>query len=98
MLVEPESDRVGLVERFHRFCVQATARLQFGLNSVVAPTFLGFVLINGFTFVVDLVILTALHSGVGAPLPLAVTRTRWGPPASGSLRFRPRSLEERSTR
>jgi putative flippase GtrA len=53
--------------------VQATARLPFGLNSVVAPTFLGFVLVNGFTFVVDLVILTALHSGVGAPLPLAVT-------------------------
>jgi putative flippase GtrA len=71
--VEPESDRVGLVERFHLFCLQVTARLPFGLNSVVAPTFLGFVLINGFAFFVDLVILTALHSGVGAPLPLAVT-------------------------
>jgi putative flippase GtrA len=51
----------------------ATARLPLGLNSVVAPTFLGFVLINGFTFLVDLVILTALHGGLSAPLPIAVT-------------------------
>jgi putative flippase GtrA len=71
--VEPESVRAGLVERFHRFCVQVTARLPLGLNSVVAPTFLGFVLINSFTFFVDLVILTALHGGLGAPLPVAVT-------------------------
>ena len=33
----------------------------------------GFRLINGFTFFVDLVILTALHSGLGTPLPIAVT-------------------------
>ena len=32
-----------------------------GLNSVVAPTVLGFALINGFTFGVDLLLLTALH-------------------------------------
>lgn len=67
-----ESD-TGRIERFHRFCVDVTARLPFGLSSVVAPTFLGFVLINGFTFLVDLVILTAMHSGLGAPLPIAVT-------------------------
>jgi putative flippase GtrA len=71
--VESKPGRIGLVERFHRFCVEATARLPFGLNSVVAPTFLGFVLINGFTFFVDLVILTTLHGGLGAPLPIAVT-------------------------
>jgi putative flippase GtrA len=53
--------------------VEVTARLPLGLNSIVAPTFLGFVLINSFTFVVDLVILTALHGGLGAPLPVAVT-------------------------
>ena len=39
-----------LADRFHRFCVAVVARLPLGLNSVVAPTFLGFVLINGFTF------------------------------------------------
>ena len=51
-------DRTGPVDRFHRLCVAAVARLPFGLNSVVAPTFLGFVLINSFTFGFDLVLLT----------------------------------------
>ncbi|HEX2283270.1 MAG TPA: GtrA family protein, partial [Mycobacterium sp.] len=64
---------VGAVERFHRFCVQVVARLPFGLNSVVAPTFLGFCVINSFTFGVDLVLLTALHGGLKIPLPIAVT-------------------------
>jgi putative flippase GtrA len=71
--VRAESTRVGAVERFHRFCVEITARLPLGLNSVVAPTFLGFVLINGFTFCVDLAILTALHGGLAIPLPIAVS-------------------------
>jgi putative flippase GtrA len=53
--------------------VEVTARLPLGLNAIVAPTFLGFALINGFTFFVDLVILTALHGGLGTPLPIAVT-------------------------
>jgi putative flippase GtrA len=34
---------------------------------------LGFVLINSFTFGVDLVLLTLLHGGLGVPLPVAVT-------------------------
>lgn len=59
--------------RFHRFCVQVVDRLPFGLNAIVAPTFVGFVLINSFTFGVDLAILTALHGGLGAALPVAVT-------------------------
>jgi putative flippase GtrA len=71
--VESEPGRLGAVERFHQFCVVVTSRLPFGLNSVVAPTFLGFVLINSFTFLVDLAILTALHGGLGVPLPVAVT-------------------------
>ena len=49
------------------------ARLPFGLDSFVAPTFLGFVLINGFTFGFDLLLLTALHGGLGVPVPVAVT-------------------------
>jgi putative flippase GtrA len=60
-------------ERFHQLCVEAVARLPFGLGSVVAPTFLGFVVINGFTFGVDLLLLTALHGGLRIPLPIAVT-------------------------
>ncbi|MHA3024630.1 GtrA family protein [Mycobacterium sp. BMJ-28] len=71
MTVKPAPGR--LVERFHRFCERAVARLPLGLDGVVAPTFLGFALINGFTFGLDLVILTVLHSGFGAPLPIALT-------------------------
>jgi putative flippase GtrA len=70
---ESKSSRVGSVERFHRWCVEAVARLPFGLDSVVAPTFLGFVLINGATFGIDLLLLTALHDGLGIPLPISVT-------------------------
>ena len=73
MRVESPASRVGLVDRFHRFCVSVVTRLPFGLDSVVAPTFLGFALINGFTFGVDLLLLSALHAGLGVPVPIAVT-------------------------
>jgi putative flippase GtrA len=61
------------VERFHRLRELVVARLPFGLDSIVAPTFLGFVMLNSFTFAVDLVLLTALHGGLGVPLSIAVT-------------------------
>ncbi len=61
------------VERFHRLCELAAARLPFGLNSVVAPTFLGFVVLNSVTFAIDLALLTGLHGGLGIALPAAVT-------------------------
>jgi putative flippase GtrA len=61
------------VGRFHRFCVQVVARLPFGLKEIVAPTLLGFCLINSFTFGVDVVLLTALHGWLNTPLPVAVT-------------------------
>jgi hypothetical protein len=63
------------VERFHRLCELLVARLPFGLNSVVAPTFLGFVVLNSFTFGVDLALLTVLHGGLGVALPVAVWPT-----------------------
>lgn len=46
-----------------------TRRLPFGLP----PSLLGFGVINGFTFLVDLALLTALHSGLGQPLWLSIT-------------------------
>ncbi|MGO9384314.1 MAG: GtrA family protein [Mycobacterium sp.] len=61
------------VDRFHQWCEAVVARLPFGLRSIVAPTFLGFCLINGLTFGVDLAILTGLRSGFGVPVPIAVT-------------------------
>lgn len=68
-----ETSRVSAAERFHRFCVLVVRKLPAPLNSVVPPTFLGFVLINTFTFGVDLTILTILHGGFRVPLPVAVT-------------------------
>jgi len=61
------------VEAFHRLCEGAVARLPFGLNKVVAPTVLGFVVINGATFGLDLLLLTGLHGGLHIPVPIAVT-------------------------
>ncbi|CRZ14416.1 GtrA family protein [Mycolicibacterium neworleansense] len=68
-----EPGQVSTAERFHRICVQVVRRLPAPLNSLVAPTFLGFVVINSFTFGVDLAILTVLHGVLRLPLPLAVT-------------------------
>lgn len=59
--------------RFARWCEAVAARLPWGLDRVVAPTFLGFALINSFTFGVDLLILTGMRSGLGLPGWLSVT-------------------------
>jgi putative flippase GtrA len=64
---------MGLAERFHQLCVAVVARLPFGLKAVVAPTVLGFALINSFTFGVDLLLLSGLHAALGIPIPAAVT-------------------------
>jgi putative flippase GtrA len=72
MSVEPDASPRP-VERFHRLCEVAVARLPFGLDSIVAPTFLGFVVINSFTFGVDLLLLTLLHGALHLALPVAVT-------------------------
>ena len=47
--------------------------MPFGLGAFVAPTFVGFCVINGFTFGVDLTILTCLRGALGLPVPIAVT-------------------------
>jgi putative flippase GtrA len=60
-------------ERFHAFTATVVRRLPFGLSSVVAPSLLGFGLINGFTFTVDLGLLTVFRSGLGWPLAVAIT-------------------------
>lgn len=73
MHAELRASRPRYVNRFHELCEAVVTRLPFGLRSVVAPTFLGFCLINGLTFGVDLAILTGLHSGLRLPVPIAVT-------------------------
>ncbi|MFX0580323.1 GtrA family protein [Nocardia nepalensis] len=60
-------------DRFTRWCAGVVASLPWGLHRLVAPTLLGFALINGFTFGVDLALLTALHGWWGLPVWLSVT-------------------------
>jgi putative flippase GtrA len=64
-------NRTDLGNRFHALMEVVVRRLPFGLSRVVAPSFLGFALINGFTFGVDLLLLTLFHDGLGLPVPVA---------------------------
>jgi putative flippase GtrA len=48
-------------------------RLPFGLSAVVPPNVVGYLLINGCTFGLDLLLLTLFHGGLKVPLPVAVT-------------------------
>ncbi|MFC3892968.1 GtrA family protein [Lentzea rhizosphaerae] len=63
----------ALGTRFHDLMEKVVRWLPFGLSRVVAPSFLGFAAINGFTFGVDLLLLAGLRSGLGLPVPLAFT-------------------------
>nr|WP_237439670.1 GtrA family protein [Amycolatopsis rubida] len=47
--------------------------MPFGLSRIVAPSFLGFAVINGFTFGVDLVLLTVFHGGLKWPVWLSIS-------------------------
>jgi putative flippase GtrA len=60
-------------DRFHAFSERVVARLPFGLDRRVAPTLVGYLLINGSTFVLDLALLTVLHGRLGVALPAAFT-------------------------
>ncbi|OKH83163.1 polysaccharide synthesis protein GtrA [Mycobacterium sp. ST-F2] len=73
MTVDSTSSLQRTVDGFHRSCEAVVRRLPFGLKRIVAPTFLGFALINGCTFAVDLLLLTGLRDGLGLPLAVAVT-------------------------
>ncbi|GAA1186176.1 GtrA family protein [Pseudonocardia alaniniphila] len=62
----------GIALRFARMCATVAAVLPFGLSRVVDPTFIGFALINGFTFSVDLLLLTAMHGWLGWPIEVSI--------------------------
>jgi len=66
----------GSVAHRARFAAAMTAvahRLPFGLSRVVAPSLLGYLLINLFTFFLDLSILAVAHGVLRWRLPVAVT-------------------------
>ncbi|WP_132122712.1 GtrA family protein [Actinocrispum wychmicini] len=60
-------------ERFGAAMAAVVRRLPFGLSRIIPPSLLGFAVINGFTFAVDLTLLTALHSWLDLWLPAAIT-------------------------
>ena len=59
--------------RFRAFVDGLVARLPFGLDRAVPPTLLGYLIINGSTFCLDLALLTVLHGVLQLPLPAAFT-------------------------
>jgi putative flippase GtrA len=60
-------------ERFTAAMDRLVRRLPWGLSKVVPPSLLGFAVINGFTFGVDVALLAVLHSGMDLPLWLSIT-------------------------
>lgn len=60
-------------ERFHALMEGVVRRLPFGLAKIVAPSFLGFAVINGFTFSVDLAALAVAHRLLHWPYAAAAT-------------------------
>jgi putative flippase GtrA len=59
--------------RFHAVTESVSRRLPLGLPRIVTPSVLGFAVINGFTFTVDLSLLTVFRSGLHWPLPAVIT-------------------------
>lgn len=59
--------------RFRAFTARLVERLPWGLSEIVPPTLVGYVLINGSTFGLDLALLTLLHGLLGVVLPAAFT-------------------------
>ncbi|WP_246023742.1 GtrA family protein [Nocardia yunnanensis] len=68
---ESERSAPWAVRGFHRVCDGVVALLPARLRRHVPPTFVGYLLVSGFTFATDLSMLTALHGVVA--LPIAVT-------------------------
>jgi putative flippase GtrA len=58
-------------ERFGAAMSAIVHRLPLGLSKIIPPSLLGFAVINGFTFGVDLTLLTLMHGVL--PLWLAIT-------------------------
>lgn len=74
MVTEAEAQRrVSAADRFAGGCATVASRLPFGLPSVVAPNLIGFAVINGTTFGVDLALIGLLHGSLGWPVWLAIT-------------------------
>lgn len=63
----------GAQDRFRRLCAGVVGVLPGPLGRLVAPSMVGFCLVNGFTFAVDLLLLTLLIDVARLPLWLGIT-------------------------
>jgi hypothetical protein len=66
-------DERSHADRFRAFTCNVAGRLPLGLDRRVPPTLVGYVVINGSTFALDLALLTVLHTWLGLVLPAAFT-------------------------
>lgn len=66
-------ERRSAAESFGGFCARVSHWLPAGLTRFVAPTVVGFLLIGGVTFSVDLGLIFLLHGRLGWPIWLAIT-------------------------
>ena len=76
MAVEERQGARNSAARGARFTAVMTAivgRLPFGLAGLISPRLAGFLVISAVTFTVDLALLTAVHGGLGWPLPASIT-------------------------
>ena len=76
MAVEERQGARNSATRGARFTAVMTAivgRLPFGLARLISPRLAGFLVISAVTFTVDLALLTAVHGGLGWPLPVSIT-------------------------
>lgn len=69
---QPEPARTA-ADSFARFCECVTQRLPPRFRELIAPSAVGFVVINGFTFSLDLALVALLHGRLGCPVWLAIT-------------------------
>ncbi|MGW6276899.1 GtrA family protein [Kribbella sp. NPDC055071] len=60
-------------QRFNAATAAVVRRLPGRFSELVPPSLIGFIVINGFTFGVDLGLLTVFHSGLRLPLWLSIT-------------------------
>jgi len=66
-------DNMAHRARFAAVMTAVTRRLPFGLSEVVAPSLVGYLLINLCTFFIDLGLLGLFHGTFRWPIPVAVT-------------------------
>ena len=70
---ERAQKRVAREEWFTAATTAVVRHLPFGLSRVIPPSLLGFAVINGCTFALDLALLTAFHGALHWPVPVSIT-------------------------